>query len=690
MYGQQDAAHVTVTNAPDTIANTNTNTNNSIPSHASHAYPQQYNYRQPSPSQFSPRAASAGGAGIPLNSNSALGSNLLAIEQAEQSRLLTATLKRVEEQAYYMKYVIDSGDRQSNYFAAVMDYAFVMLQELCTGSLTPKYYYELYIKVVDELQALEDFFVSICEDGIITMQQLYEVVQYAPKAVPRLYMQITAGSAYVKYTEGTAAKEVWSDLIGGIKCVQCPLRGLFLRTYLSHVSKHKLFIGIGNVGGVTVDDAYSFLMKNFVETTKLWVRIQHLGGSSTKEIRKRREKERIELRILVGANLVTLSQLDSLSVTAYKDIILPQILEQILLCKDTLAQGYLMDCVVHAFPDEFHMETLDVVLSTIPKLKEKVNVHNILQSIMDRLSDHVNSINEDMPAEFFQMFGDCIAKILDDKVRLPAKEVIRIQIALLNFTIKCHPSNMDNIDYCLASSLSTLVKKNANNGFDSGAVNEICNLLTISLNILGLKVLELRGFTGILKLIPWQYQRQIALKFLKSVCQSGVTLSSVEHVENLFATIAPLLKENSSSAVLGLEDQYVTSPSFQQDQHYISKVIHILEHDDTDILFKMYSIARKSFSDLDAERIKYTLVPLFYACIQLLYRVHAMEFLPYNVRSTKPNKFIESTESNISEGKRIDVEGISEIGTVGDILNTCASKDNDSGTVENSFNKTTS
>ena len=50
---------------------------------------------------------------------------------------------------------------------------------------------------------------------------------------------------------------------------------------------------------------------------KLWVRMQHQGH--TKE-RERREKERLELRILVGTNLVRLSQLESIDSPTYQKV----------------------------------------------------------------------------------------------------------------------------------------------------------------------------------------------------------------------------------------------------------------------------------------------------------------------------------------------------------------------------------
>ena len=50
---------------------------------------------------------------------------------------------------------------------------------------------------------------------------------------------------------------------------------------------------------------------------KLWVRIQHQGHTRDRE---KRERERQELRILVGTNLVRLSQLDGVNVDTYKKV----------------------------------------------------------------------------------------------------------------------------------------------------------------------------------------------------------------------------------------------------------------------------------------------------------------------------------------------------------------------------------
>ena len=50
---------------------------------------------------------------------------------------------------------------------------------------------------------------------------------------------------------------------------------------------------------------------------KLWVRMQHQGHTREKD---KRERERQELRILVGTNLVRLSQLEGVDASLYKSV----------------------------------------------------------------------------------------------------------------------------------------------------------------------------------------------------------------------------------------------------------------------------------------------------------------------------------------------------------------------------------
>ena len=56
--------------------------------------------------------------------------------------------------------------------------------------------------VFDELTYLENYFMQEQERGR-KMSDLYESVQHAAHIVPRLYLLITVGSAYIKTKEAT-------------------------------------------------------------------------------------------------------------------------------------------------------------------------------------------------------------------------------------------------------------------------------------------------------------------------------------------------------------------------------------------------------------------------------------------------------------------------------------------------------
>lgn len=88
--------------------------------------------------------------------------------------------------------------------------------------------------------------------------------------------------------------------------------------------------------------------------------------------------------MLVGTNLVRLSQLESINVDLYSQVVLPKILEQVVNCNDEIAQEYLMECIIQVFPDEFHIRTLEVYLKACVDLHEEVNIKNIIVSLVDR------------------------------------------------------------------------------------------------------------------------------------------------------------------------------------------------------------------------------------------------------------------------------------------------------------------
>lgn len=225
------------------------------------------------------------------------------------------------------------------------------------------------------------------------LADLYELVQYAGNIVPRLYLMITVGTVYMSI-EDAPVKEIMKDMMEMSRGVQHPIRGLFLRYYLSGQARDALPTGSGDGPEGNLQDSISFILTNFVEMNKLWVRLQHQGHSRERE---QRTKERQELQLLVGSNLVRLSQLVDLE--SYKSVILQPLLEQVVQCRDVLAQEYLLEVITQVFPDEFHLNTLDQLLSAIARLNPHVNIKSIVIGLMDRLSAYAARESEAEPQE---------------------------------------------------------------------------------------------------------------------------------------------------------------------------------------------------------------------------------------------------------------------------------------------------
>ncbi len=53
----------------------------------------------------------------------------------------------------------------------------------------------------------------------------------------------------------------------------------------------------------------------------------------------------------------------------YQRIVLPGILEQVVSCRDAIAQEYLMECIIQVFPDEMHLATLNNFLGACGQVK---------------------------------------------------------------------------------------------------------------------------------------------------------------------------------------------------------------------------------------------------------------------------------------------------------------------------------
>lgn len=537
--------------------------------------------------------------------------------EAEQVASLDDALENVRKQSFYMKRALDNGNVRET-----LKYASSMAGELRTNALSPQNYFELFLLVTAELRELQANFEDLASKKIISIMELYDNVQYAGNIVPRLYLLITVGGCFIR-SKTAEAKDILYDLVELCRGVQHPMRGLFLRDYLSQMSKDKLPGTNGCVYEGDVKDSIHFILTNFGEMNKLWVRMQHQGAVRD---RTRREQERKSLRQLVGTNLFRLSEIDAINVEEYTEKVLPRILEQIVNCKDVIAQEYLMDCVIQVFPAEFHLGTLETFLSTCSQLQDKVKVQKIIKALMDRLSSFALDNREKIPDDLkmFPIFHKYTQKVIESNSTLTLNDILSLQVALVNFTSKCYPEKLKYIDHILQYSSETIGKSGSATVDDFESVQHIVDLLSLPLETLSLRILELKNFAPLMSYLALQPKKRVALAIVAAVVKTQTVLDDVKNADTLFKYLSPLIHDQVSAD--GKSSSRDTIPDeerfeFDQEQTQVAQLFQLIGSEDTNTHFKLYQTARTYFGAGGVARIEYTLPPLIFGSIELAKRM---------------------------------------------------------------------
>lgn len=444
------------------------------------------------------------------------------------------------------------------------------LRSPSAAELSPKSYYDIYLAVCAELRLLEMYVMESARRGAPVLE-LYERVQETPLVLPRLYLLVTAGSVYVNSMQAPA-KDVLRDLVAMCAGVQHPQRALFLRAYLAQMMKDKLPTAIepneDDLAGGTMQDSIDFVIRNFSEMNELWVRMQHNAATRDMDMR---EKERMELRLLVGSNIATLSRLVGSNLDIYRKNVLPAILEQIVSCNDAIAQEYLADCVAQVFPDDFQLATLESFMQMCGKLVKGVNMKTILVSIIDRLTKYVaasaDAKKAAKQANAFAVFREQLPKVLQRQgSTLALTDRLHIYVSLMKFSLDAETERMDYVDdvlrFCVTDMEAfvnghqdskdpmarlprtpTKQKKTLDAKDERLALQVLTNPLD-SFKSVG-SVLKLENYVVLQRYLNYDNQKSLAARLLKSTAGYTPCIANVATLEKLFQYVAPLVQERS-------------------------------------------------------------------------------------------------------------------------------------------------
>jgi vacuolar protein sorting-associated protein 35 len=531
------------------------------------------------------------------------------ITPEEQAQLLQDAIQTIRSETLLMKKCLETRGKLMD----ALKHASNFLTELRTSQLTPKQYYELYILVFDSLNLLANFLRDAHPHHHLA--DLYELVQYAGNIVPRLYLMITIGTVYMS-TPDAPIQEIMKDMIEMCRGVQYPIRGLFLRYYLQQRTKNLL---------PETQDSIQFVIQNFIEMNKLWVRLQHQGPSKD---RVKRTKEREELKILVGSNLVRLSQLEN-DKDYYKTQILPVILEQIVQCKDVIAQEYLLDVVIQVFPDEFHLYTLDVYLSCLKDLNPNVSLKKVLITLVDRLTEYAkredlndltikdnNGKNQgpELDLNLFEKFWFYINE-LDKSRELSIEEISSLLDSVSRLTLTYYPNTHDNIDQLLKFALDR-AKEVGGSTESSEEDFELLLLTPVNSYEKLLDILKLTNYVDLLNSQPLKVQRTVSLEILERLLGERVRIKTVAHATGILKLLKVIIV-NKDKAQDANGDESI---EFVDEQEKLAKLVHLVWNKDTGIHAKLLTSIKSLLSE---GNVKHTYSALFFNTLKLIRRNRA-------------------------------------------------------------------
>jgi len=598
----------------------------------------------------------------------------------DEQENLEEALNIVKMESFPMKRCLDKNKLMDG-----LKHASNMLGELRTSLLSPKSYYQLYMAICDELRHLELYLLDEFQKGR-KVADLYELVQYAGNIVPRMYLLITVGLVFIK-THEYSRRDILRDLVEMCRGVQHPLRGLFLRNYLLQCTRNVLpdalpivQTGLNNTnadsanageGGSgemenhnnsdeghqeiqhhqhqhsmeiqqqindgTVEDSIDFILLNFAEMNKLWVRMQHQGHSRDRE---KKERERMELRILVGTNLVRLSQLENINVDIYKTTVLPGVLEQVVSCRDPIAQEYLMECIIQVFPDEMHLATLNNFLNACGQLHPSVNVKNIIISLIDRLAlfAHRGSADadegdgvatENIPADLqlFDIFSKEIEYIISDRRDMPPEDIVSLQVSLINMAHKCYPEKIEYINTVLE-----VTKKLFDNigltrvEYGTPVGRELEKLLKIPINNFNniLTVLQLTDFDPLLELFDFDGRKAMAVFIANDALETQTNLPTEEQADHLLGLCDALCRQQDDGPP---PEEWDDPEEFSEEQSLVARLVLLFRADlgDPDMQYRILHSASKRLQQGGPKRICVTTPPLVISATLLAQQYYQMK-----------------------------------------------------------------
>ena len=604
------------------------------------------------------------------------------LPEEEQERILSRSLKKIKEQTYFINNAIDK-----NNLRQCLRESYILLSELRTNNLTPRKYYHLYISAFDVMLNIKNYMAEEIGRGR-RLIDLYDNVQQAKHVIPRLYLMITAGAIYMEKVP-RSVHVILFDMLGLVKQAQNPIKSLFVRNYLLKMIKDKL-PDKNNVyvrEGGTFEDTLKFLLQNMEEMNRLWIRLL-VGVSGQAKIE--RQKEREELKILIGESINKLSSLESLTQDIYELQILPKLLKIIIDSKDSLSQQYLMECIIHSFPNSYNIKCMEMILETMTKLVDGVDISALFMALMGKIGkyfgDNLKNKNNLELNEILESAQNVYPVLLNnfeiiinaninndnkddesknekENVKNSKKNITHMSLikllelinSFMNFSIKCSPEDQKfNGIVKILNSTEVIVKKFKilyeleKKELSEQEMKKIYEILLSPLEGF-INIFNIESYIKLMDYLDLKKRKNVGIEIIKSLVNNVnnpliIKLDSIENLQKIIKYLQPLLQD-----IKDKNGQNENLSIIEKEQYIACKLIFIIKSTNPEIIYEIYNQLKNIFSYGGPKRRKFTLPTLVNAIITFCHKItlcyeKQVGKLPENINEDKLNSIINSLD----------------------------------------------
>jgi hypothetical protein len=172
----------------------------------------------------------------------------------------------------------------------------------------------------------------------------------------------------------------------------------------------------------------------------MWVRIPDVAPTDGGP------RERADLSVLVGTNIQRITSLHGLTIDSYSQVILPFIAKHVELCEDELAQEFILQSIVHAFPEDFHMGTVERLFSVFGRVEQGVKILFIVNQLLDRFLNYVGGlIDPQQGRQMFLTIAKNIEELFNQEGHLALVDKFETLEKLVRFALRINPDDLKNV-----------------------------------------------------------------------------------------------------------------------------------------------------------------------------------------------------------------------------------------------------